>query len=138
MFKNKSLLIVCFFCIFFSCKKDMPITFLETNFTFENNSIVEVNIPFANQNSEIAKSINSTIKDYTNKALLIGETDNSATKSVEKSIDKFNEDYNSFINDFPKSSVKWEAQIDGEVIFKTQKYNKYFINFLCQYWRCSW
>lgn len=120
MFKNKYLLLACVFYMFFSCKTDKPINFTETNFTSENNQIVEINIPLANTDNDAAKSINAAIKNYVIGALQIGEPSNSATKSVEESIENFNQEYTSFINDFPESAQKWEAQIDGEVIFKAQ------------------
>jgi len=97
----------------------MPITFSEINFTSENNRIVEVNIPLANENGAVTESINSAIKGYVNTALLIGESKNSTVKSIEISIEDFNAANTNFINDFPDSSQEWEAQIDGEIIFKT-------------------
>lgn len=120
MFKNKYLLIIFFFCLLLGCKKDMSIVFTETNLTSENNSIVNVNIPLAHKNNDITKSINLSIKDYVIGALQIGEPNNSTSKSVEESIKNFNNEYNNFINDFPESTQEWEAQIDGEVVFKTQ------------------
>lgn len=120
MLKNKSPLIICLFCMLFSCKKEFPISFSETNFTSKNNNIVEVNIPFANENSGITKSINSVIENYVITALQIGDSNKQIVKPIEKSIENFNVAYTDFINDFPDSAQEWEAQIDGEVIFKTQ------------------
>ncbi|WOD44906.1 DUF3298 and DUF4163 domain-containing protein [Hwangdonia lutea] len=120
MFKNKYLLLTCVFYMFFSCKTDKPINFTETNITSENNQIVEINIPLANTDNDAAKSINAATKDYVIKALQIGESNNTTEKSVEESIEDFNQEYTDFINDFPESTQKWEAQIDGEVIFKAQ------------------
>jgi len=97
----------------------MPITFSEIHFTSENNRVVDVNIPLVNENSDVAKAINIAIKDYIINALQIGESNNSTLKSVEESIETFNTEYTNFINDFPESAQEWEAQIDGEVIFKT-------------------
>lgn len=119
MFKNKYLLVACAFFMLFSCKEETQITFSETNLTSENNHIVEVNIPLAIENGNVAKAINSAIKSYVITALQVGESNDSVTKSVEASIENFNKEYNSFINDFPESAQEWEAQIDGEVIFKT-------------------
>jgi len=102
----------------FGCKKDMQITFSETNLTSENNSIVDVNIPLVEENNDIGKSINSTIIDYVIDALQIGESDLNYN-SVEESIENFNQEYKNFANDFPETPQSWEAQIDGEVIFKT-------------------
>ncbi len=105
----------------FSCKKELSISFSETNLTSKNNSIVEVNIPLVIENSDIAMSINSAIENYVITALQIGESNSSATKSIEESIEIFNTEYTNFINDFPESKQKWEAQIDGEVMFKSQE-----------------
>ncbi len=120
MFKNKPLLIICLFYMLFSCKKDISISFSETNFTSKSNTIVAVNIPLVNENSAPAKSINLAIENYVITALQIGDSDQSITTSVEESIEGFNLAYTDFINDFPESAQAWEAQIDGEVIFKTR------------------
>ena len=98
----------------------MQITFSETTLTSKNNRIVEINIPLANENNDVAKSINSAIKNYVITALQIGEPDNSTTKSVKESIEDFNIEYTNFTSNFPESTQAWEAQIDGEIIFKTQ------------------
>ena len=119
MFKNKPFFILCVLGILFSCKKEVSITFSENNLTSENNSIVEVNIPLVNENNDIGKSINSAIKDYVIDALQIGESD-IVSNSVEETIESFNQEYSNFANEFPDSAQEWEAQIDGEVIFKTQ------------------
>lgn len=97
----------------------MPITFSETNFTSENNGIVEVNIPLVEENNDIGRSINLVIKNYVIASLQIEEKD-LTTNSVEESIENFNKAYNNFINKFPDSAQEWEAQIDGEVIYKTK------------------
>ncbi len=120
MLKNKYLLIACVFYMLFSCKTDVPINFTETNFTSENNQFVEINIPLAQTESDVAKSINTAIKNQVIKALQIGELNNSTAKSVEESIENFNQEFTNFISDFPESAQEWEAQIDGEVIFKAQ------------------
>lgn len=121
MFKNKHLLVICFFYVFFSCKKEASLVFLETNFTSENNKIVEVNIPLASENNDVAKTLNLSIYDHVISALQIGESNSSPTKSIEESINKFNTEYNSFISNFPENTQKWEAQIDGEVLFKSEE-----------------
>ncbi|MCF7566904.1 DUF3298 and DUF4163 domain-containing protein [Sabulilitoribacter arenilitoris] len=119
MLKNNYLLVVCAFFMLSSCKEKTQITFYETNLTSKNNHIIEVNIPLAIANDKVAKAINSTIKSYIITALQIEESNDSVIKSVEESIENFNNEYNSFISKFPESTQEWEAQIDGEVIFKT-------------------
>lgn len=103
----------------FSCEKDVLLTFSEKNISSENNSIVQVNIPLVNQNTVVAKTINLAINQYVINALQIGESNNYDAKSVEESIESFNSEYTNFANNFPESAQVWEAQIDGEVIFKT-------------------
>ena len=118
MLKNKPLFAICFISFLFGCKNEVPITFSETNFTSKNNTIVEVNIPIANENIEASKPINSAIKDFVISALYIGDPEESKAKSVEASIKNFNTEYNNFISEFPDSPQQWEAQIDGELTFK--------------------
>lgn len=118
MLKNKPLFAICFLSFLFGCKNEVPITFSETHFTSKNNNIVEVNVPIAIENTEASKPINSAIKDFVVSALHTSYPNKPKRQSVEESIEKFNAGYNSFINEFPDSSQQWEAQIDGEVMFK--------------------
>lgn len=119
MFKNKYVLVVCFFALVFGCEDDATIHFSETNFTSTNNTLVELNIPVVIENNAVGKSINQSIGNHVISALQIGEQDYATVKSIEESITNFNKEYTAFKNDFPDSTETWEAQIDGEVIFKS-------------------
>lgn len=119
MLKNRPLIILCFFLLFLCCKKEISITFSETNFTSANNRIVEVNIPLVEENNDIGRSINLAIKNYVIASLQIEEKDLDSI-SVEESIENFNKSYSNFINEFHESAQEWDAQIDGEVIYKSE------------------
>ena len=119
MLKNRPFIILCFFLLFLCCKKEISITFSETNFTSANNRIVEVNIPLVEENNDIGRSINLAIKNYVIASLQIEEKDLDSI-SVEESIENFNKSYSNFINEFHESAQEWDAQIDGEVIYKSE------------------
>jgi len=121
MFKNKFLLIICFFVLFFACKEDSTLIFSEVNITTDNNTLVEVNIPKAFGDSVISNNINSEISKLIISRLNIGDPETSSSKTIEESISAFNNEYRSFISDFPESTQPWEAQIDGEVMFQSEK-----------------
>lgn len=53
MLKINTLLTICCFTLFFSCKDDVNTTFEDINITTENNSVVEVNIPKAVGNKTV-------------------------------------------------------------------------------------
>lgn len=118
MFKTKFVITACLFALLFNCEDDATLHFSETNITSANNTIVEVNIPLVIENNAIAKSINGLISNHVAEVLQIGQQ-HSSTATIEESIENFNAEYQSFVNEFPNSLQEWEAQIDGEVIFKT-------------------
>lgn len=115
--KNISALCLIFFI--FSCEDDSSIIFLDSTFTTKNNTIVEVNTPIANGNTEISSLINTTLKNTIITTLQIGDAEHASHKSIEESISGFNNEYKDFINDFPDSAQQWEAQIDGEVLYQS-------------------
>ncbi|NNC50891.1 MAG: DUF3298 and DUF4163 domain-containing protein [Flaviramulus sp.] len=105
--------------ILLACEEDIKVDFSEINISSENNKIVEVYIPNAIGNKDVATNINSAIEKIVIAALHIGEPDNITSKSIETSITAFNNEYVAFINDFPETSPPWEAQIDGEVLYQS-------------------
>ncbi|GAA4890239.1 hypothetical protein GCM10023311_13040 [Flaviramulus aquimarinus] len=119
MFYRKHLIVFCSLFIFIACNEDLKIAFTEINVSTDQNSIVEINIPEANGNDMIANHINTKIQKTIISALDIGYQDDATSKSVEESISSFNNQYNTFKNDFPETKQKWDAQIDGEVIYES-------------------
>ncbi len=120
MFKIKYFIVICCFLSFFACKEEVVVTFLETNITFKNNHVVDINVPKAQGNDSISKHINNIVENTLIKALHTGNPDEITSKSLKESVSTFNAEYNAFKRDFPISPIVWEAQIDGEVILQNQ------------------
>lgn len=119
LMKHYFFIFVCLF-ILVSCKNDPLIAFKETTISTDENSTVEVNIPLAEGNTEMAQSINKTIKNSVIYALQIGAQNMITSKSIEESIKAFDKDFHDFLNDFPESEQHWEAQIDGDVMHQSE------------------
>jgi len=113
--------ILCCLVFLFNCKDEIKTTFSDVNFTTENNTLVEINIPKANGSEVITHAINSEIEKVVIAALHIGDSDNVTSKTIEESIISFNKEYENFIKDFPESPQIWEAQIDGEVLYENSE-----------------
>jgi len=121
MLKNKFFFLVFTFVLFFACKEDSTLLFTEVNITTDNNILVDINIPKAFGDSEISNNINSEISKLIISKLNIGDSETSSSKTIEESITAFNNEYRSFVSNFPESTQPWEAQIDGEVMFKSDE-----------------
>ena len=119
MLYKKHLLMVCSFFIFMTCKDDVKLLFSEINVSTANNNLVEVHIPNASGNQDIANRINSVIVKNVIASLHIGDSDNITSKSIEESISSFNKEFQTFKTDFPETTEQWEAQIDGDVLFQS-------------------
>ncbi|MEW4923173.1 DUF4163 domain-containing protein [Algibacter sp. 2305UL17-15] len=104
---------------FNSCKNEQVITFSEVEKTTDTNTIVEINVPEASGNLLISNTINSEIESYICK--LLSQNDEASISTLDAQIDAFNRSYKDFTTDFPNSSQQWEAQIDGEVIYKSSE-----------------
>lgn len=113
---HQILILFCLF-IFASCTEEKVITFSEQSFTTPTNSIVDIHIPKAEGKSGIAQQINATLKQRITAALPFRQKD--SINTLEDNINNFNSEYTDFKSQFPESAQKWEAQIDGEVMFQS-------------------
>lgn len=119
MFKYKYFIIASLLFTFLGCQDNVTLSFSEKNITTSNNSIVEVNIPKAEGKTNIANQINAEIQQTVVSALHIGEPDTLTSESIEESITIFNNEYHAFKTDFPETEGPWEAQIDGDIMYKS-------------------
>ncbi|MDW5289107.1 DUF3298 and DUF4163 domain-containing protein [Formosa sp. PL04] len=112
--------ILVLFCLFIlaSCTEEKAITFSEESFSTPTNNIVDINIPKAEGESDIAKQINVTLEQRIAAALQFNQEDNTIN-ALEDNINNFNSEYTDFKSQFPESAQEWEAQIDGEVMFQS-------------------
>ncbi len=110
-----------------SCKKEIHLTFSETNFAKNENAIIEINVPNANEANTIAESINSTIENFIVNAISFGE-DSLISISLDDAVKKFDSIYIAFKDDFEENSLIWEALIDGEVTYQSPEITCIAIN----------
>ncbi|WP_066222448.1 DUF3298 and DUF4163 domain-containing protein [Formosa haliotis] len=116
--KYCKLLIVCSLLILTSCNEKKEITFSEQSISTPSNVIVDINIPKAEGDSDIAKNINTTLLNHVSSAIQFNQEEQ-LINPLEDNINSFNTEYTNFKNQFPESAQEWEAQIDGEVMFKS-------------------
>lgn len=106
---------------FISCTEEKLLSFTTTSIITENESVIEVNIPKANGETEAAKAINATIESYTNKALTV-DSANTIQPTIEENIAAFNASYSRFKIEIGKTLLtdlpSWEALIDGEISYQ--------------------
>ncbi|MBU2940939.1 RsiV family protein [Lacinutrix sp. C3R15] len=124
--KSLRLLIILF--IFSSCQKEnTTLTFSEVTILKETTTTIEINMPKALGKNPAAKKINTTLNHFVCKALHI-DAATPKKETLEASMQDFNAAYSNFntlISEELKEELpKWEALIDGEVIYTTT-------NFVC-------
>lgn len=118
---KKTALYFSLFLVLFNCKEDLNIIFIEDTITTTTNTLVDINIPKAIGNTTNVSLINKELHKLVITALQIGNSDNILSNSIEESITSFNEEFQAFNAEFPEISQPWEAQIDGEVVFKSSE-----------------
>lgn len=109
---------------FSSCEEEINLAFSEINMLEEKDAIVEINIPKAEGENAISKNINSTLEDFTNKALNI-DSGNNPQDTFEASIEQFNSSYLRFKNEMAEELqldlTPWEGGVDGEVTYQSNR-----------------
>jgi Deacetylase PdaC/Protein of unknown function (DUF3298) len=111
----------------FSCLEEATLSFTEINEVFENNATIEINIPRAEGNSQLASAINSKIENHIANMLNFSE-DDADSISLDDAVKKFDAEYNAFKNDFEESALVWEALFDGEVTYQSSEIISIAIN----------
>jgi hypothetical protein len=106
-------------CLIVSCAKTTPpISFTETNKLYEDNAVVELNIPEAEGNTAAAAAINTVIENHiANMLVFLDEP--SDTLQLQNAIKSFDAEYKSFKGSFTESSMVWDASFDGEVTYQS-------------------
>ena len=107
-----------------SCEEEINLAFSEINILEEKDATVEINIPKAEGDDAISKSINSALENFTNKALNI-DSSNDVQETFEKSIEQFNLSYlnfkNQMVEELQVELTPWEAGVDGEVTYQSNR-----------------
>ena len=101
-----------------SCNKEVSLTFTETNFIKTEKAIIEINIPNADGNNSVSKSINSTIENFIVNTISFSE-DSLINLSLKDAVKKFDSIYVAFKDDFEENPLIWETLIDGEVTYQS-------------------
>lgn len=118
---TKSSILYLTILLFFSCKNNVEqLSFSEIEITTTNNTLVEVFIPKALGKTPVCITINNTIENFIASRITTGIVKNTdELLSVTNQIELFNQEYQSFRKEFPEATQNWEAQINGEVTFKS-------------------
>lgn len=115
-----------------SCKKESAsLQFTEINIVNEGQTIIEINIPKAQGNSQVSEKINASINDFVCHALHL-DASKEKQSTIKASIEAFNTSYSDF-NTLITAELKaelpvWEAFIDSEVIYNNENISCIAIN----------
>lgn len=115
-FLKKTLLLIFILNLVFSCNEEVKIDFNEENFESSKNADISINYPKAEGSKVVSELINSTLKNYIVNQTNLSE-DSLKILSIDDAIERFDSEFIRFKTDFPESSQRWEAFIDGEVTY---------------------
>jgi len=113
--------------LFFSCAVTAPIIFTEINELYEDNAVVELNIPKAEGNTEQSHTINKVIENHIANMLVFLE-EPSDTLQLNYAIKSFDTEYKSFKEGFGEGNMVWDASFDGEVTYQSPELISIAIN----------
>jgi len=124
---KKQLIFITVICAFFACEEDVKIEFSDALIETSANADVSINYPKAEGNKVVSELINSKLQNY-----IISQTnlsdDSLSNLTIDEAIKRFNSEFIKFKTDFPESSQKWEAFIDGEVTYRSPEVISIAIN----------
>ena len=83
---------------FNACVEESQLMFSESNQFYQKNANIEINIPVAEGDTELAALINSKIENHIANTLLFSEED-SETATLEEGISRFDTEYKIFKSD---------------------------------------
>jgi hypothetical protein len=104
--------------ILFSCEEVTLVNFTETNNIYNENAIIELNIPKAEGTSTKAQAINKVVENHIANMLVFLE-EPSDTLQLDYAIENFDSEYKSFKDGFGESAMVWDASFDGEVTYQS-------------------
>ncbi|WAC00868.1 DUF4163 domain-containing protein [Lacinutrix neustonica] len=111
---------ILFVTVLYSCDKEVPLKFTETQIIDRDETTIEINIPKAEGHSEAAKQINSALSQFVNSVLNI-ENSYPINVDTKKSIAGFKKSYANFKtqmgNKLYTNLPVWEVIIDGEILY---------------------
>lgn len=111
----------------FSCEEMTLVSFTETNALYEDNAIIEINIPKAEGTSDRSHAINKVIENHIANMLVFLE-EPSDTLQLDFAIKTFDTEYKSFKDGFGESAMVWDASFDGEVTYQSSELISIAIN----------
>ena len=116
-----------FLIVLFSCEEMTLVSFTETNALYEDNAIIELNIPKAEGSSEKAQLINNVIENHiANMLVFLDEP--SDTLQLNYAIKSFDSEYKAFKDGFSENAMVWDASFDGEVTYQSSELISIAIN----------
>lgn len=121
-FKTFYLVLLCFIG-FFSCEEEKAFSFSELHISKEKETLVEIVMPQAKGDSNIAKNINNSLCSFACDILNV-DSAKEKKQTIDESITAFNNAYISFTKLFTeelaKDFPKWEAFVDGEISYQNE------------------
>ena len=110
-----------------SCDEEAAITFSEENSLYEDNAVIEINIPKADGDSDLSNSINSTLETHIADMLSFSEVEESSN-DLKTAIGIFDQEYSKFKEEIDEESLAREAIFDAEVIYQSSEVISVAIN----------
>ncbi|NAS31172.1 DUF4163 domain-containing protein [Flavobacteriaceae bacterium R38] len=112
---KRLLLFSVFILLIFSCSKNQDLTFQNSEMSIDdcdNCPLIKVDIPEAEENSDIAIKINTILAEKVIE--IIDFSEEKELENIPEAIQSFSSSYKELVKEFPES-VKWEATVDGSI-----------------------
>ena len=115
---RKKILLLLTLTFIYACEEKAPISFSESSLQFNDNALIEINVPKAQGNDDLSQAINAKIDAHIANALSFSEEDVEGL-TLNEAVQQFDTEYKAFKDDFEESKLIWEAVFDGEVTYQS-------------------
>lgn len=101
-----------------ACNEDIKLKFETQHIEKPTDATIVINYPKAIGKKAVAEKINQQIEQ-----VIVNEMNMSDSPEIHiplsEAVSQFDKEYRTFKNDFPDSSQKWEAKVDGQVVYES-------------------
>lgn len=119
---NNKFFLYFFIIVLIGCNNKKEISFETLKISTEkevNKPLVVINVPKAIKKSKVSETINKTIKDKIISLLIFD--DEVVVDNIDDAISSLNDEFLSVKEKLPEDATRWEATINGKVIYETDK-----------------
>lgn len=104
--------------VLLACNEDVKLQFETQHIEKSSDAVIVINYPKAIGTKAVAEKINQQLEHVIANEMNMAETPENEV-SLSQAVSQFDKEYKTFKKDFQDSAQKWEAKVDGKILFES-------------------